>query len=422
MLAVLRPALVSLRLQIRFPIAMSLLKQIGTQYKDSFTGLSRETWILSIVMLINRSGYMAVPFMGLYVTQSLHRSPSDAGLIITLFGIGSILGSAVGGKLTDVIGFRPVQIIASVVSGIFFLFFASITHFETLCILSVIISFFAEAFRPANFAAIAAYAQKGLETRSYSLNRLATNIGWAFGASMGGMIASYDYRLLFYIDGAVSIFAGISILIFLPKIRGYSKAIKEKVKGIVVRKPWEDPVFIKFSILTTFFIIGFFLMFRVVPVFFKEEWAINEFMIGLILGLNGIIIALFEMVMIHRIEHKRSPMFFIVVGVLFIAASFLILMLPFGNRLVLGTLCVIFFTLGEMFALPFVNTFVMSRANEFNRGLYAAGYMLSWSIAQILGPTAGFYIAEHAGYNTLWLVLSALMLLTAFFYRRLKTT
>lgn len=399
---------------------MSLPKQIVTHYRDSFTGLSRETWILSIVMLINRSGYMAVPFMGLYVTQALHRSASDAGLIITLFGIGSILGSAIGGKLTDVIGFRPVQIIAAVVSGTFFLFFASITHFETLCILAVVISFFSEAFRPANFAAIAAYAKKGMETRSYSLNRLATNLGWAFGASMGGMIASFDYRLLFYIDGGVSIVAGLSILFFLPKIKGYSKTIKEKVKGVVVRKPWEDPVFVKFILLTTVFILGFFLMFRVVPVFFKENWKINEFMIGLILGLNGVIIALFEMVMIHKIEHRRPPMFYIVLGVLLIAISFLILMLPFGNPVVLGTLCLIFFTLGEMFTLPFVNTFVMSRANEFNRGLYAAGYMLSWSVAQVVGPTAGFYIAQLYGYNTLWIILSALMLVTAYFYYRLK--
>lgn len=400
---------------------MSLLQTIAGNYKRSFSGLSRETWILSIVMLINRSGYMAVPFMGLYVTQSLHRSASDAGFIITLFGLGSILGSAAGGKLTDVIGFRPVQIFSAIIGGTFFLFFASITHFHTLCILAVVISFFAEAFRPANFAAIAAYAKPGLETRSYSLNRLATNIGWAFGVSMGGLIASYNYSLLFYVDGMVSIFAGLSILFLLPKIKAYRKTIKEKVKGIVVRKPWEDGLFIRFILLSMIFIICFFLMFRVVPVFFKESWKINEFMIGLILGLNGVIIALFEMVMVHRIEGKRSPVFFITVGVLFIAASFLVLMIPFDSPILLGTLCIVFFTVGEMFALPFVNTFVMSRANEFNRGQYAAGYMLVWSVAQVVGPTAGFYIAEHHGYNVLWLILTALLLACAYLYKFMKT-
>ncbi|RZM30305.1 MAG: MFS transporter [Pedobacter sp.] len=401
---------------------MQLLKEIGTNYKDSFTGLSRETWILSIVMLVNRSGYMAVPFMGLFVTQSLHRSASDAGLIITLFGLGAILGSAAGGKFTDMIGFRPVQIIASIVSGAFFILFAHISDFNTLCVLAVVISFFSEAFRPANFAAIAAYSKPELQTRSYSLNRLAINIGWAIGASMGGMIASYDYRLLFIVDGVVSIVAGLSILVFLPKIRGYRKEIKEKIKGIIVRKPWEDILFIKFLLLTTVFVICFFLMFRVVPVFFKEVWKIDEFLIGLILGLNGIIIAIFEMVMIHRIEKKRSPIFFIIVGVGFIACSFLVLLLPFPMPILLGSLSMVFFTIGEMFALPFINTFVMSRANEFNRGQYAAGYMLCWSIAQLVGPTAGFFIAEQYGYNLLWIVLVSLLVFSGYMYRLMRTS
>ncbi|NQX55970.1 MFS transporter [Pedobacter panaciterrae] len=399
---------------------MLLFKEIARTYKLSFTGLSRETWILSIVMLINRSGYMAVPFMGLFITQSLHRPASDAGLIITLFGVGSIMGSAAGGKLTDVIGFRPVQIVASIVSGTFFLFFANITHFHTLCALAVVISFFSEAFRPANFVAIAAYAKPELQTRSYSLNRLAVNMGWAVGVSMGGLIASYDYRLLFYVDGTVSIIAGLGILWFLPKIKDYRKALKEKVKGIVVRKPWEDAVFIRFLLLTAVFIICSFLMFRVVPVFYKEIWKIGEFEIGLILGLNGIIIALFEMVMIHKIENKRSPIFFIVLGAILVACSFAVLLLPFGSPIVLGTLCIVFFTFGEMFALPFINTFVMSRANEFNRGQYAAGYMLCWSIAQVVGPIAGFFIAERYGYNTLWIVITILLMISAYMYRLMK--
>jgi len=399
---------------------MLLFKEIARTYKLSFTGLSRETWILSIVMLINRCGYMAVPFMGLFVTQSLHRPASDAGFIITLFGVGSIMGSAAGGKLSDVIGFRPVQIVTSVVSGTFFLFFAYITNFHTLCVLAVVISFFSEAFRPANFVAIAAYAKPELQTRSYSLNRLAVNMGWAIGVSLGGLIASYDYRLLFIVDGSVSIIAGIGIFWFLPKVKDYRKAIKEKVKGVIVRKPWQDIVFVKFLLLTAVFVICSFLMFRVVPVFYKEIWKIGEFEIGIILGINGIIIALFEMVMIHKIENKRSPVFFIVVGSLFITASFAVLLIPLGSPVVLGVVSIVFFTLGEMFALPFINTFVMSRANEFNRGQYAAGYMLCWSIAQVVGPTAGFFIAEKYGYNPLWISVSILLLISAYMYRLIR--
>ena len=155
-----------------------MFKKIAVTYQRSFSGLSIETWLLSWVMLINRAGTMAVPFIGLYVTHFSNRPLTDATLLISLFGSGSVLGDIIGGKLTDVIGFRPVQIFSQIVSGVLFIVFAQMRDFTGLCFLTVLISFISEAFKPANFAPIAAYASEGKHTRSYSLNRLAINLGW----------------------------------------------------------------------------------------------------------------------------------------------------------------------------------------------------------------------------------------------------
>ena len=386
-----------------------MFRLILNTYKTSFSGLSRETWLLSIVMLLNRCGSMAVPFMGLYVTQSLHRSEMDAGLIVALFGVGAILGSAAGGKLTDVIGFRPVQILSSAISGVLFILFSTITHFSTLCVLAVIISFFSEAFRPANFTAIANYAKEGTTTRSYSLNRLATNMGFSAGITLGGLIASINYHLLFIVEGLVSIMVGLSILFLLPKVKGFVKQAKENRSKMNIVKPWQDAFYVQFILLTTIFITCAFLMFRVVPIFFKEQWHIDEFAIGIIIGLNGGIIALFEMIMINRIEKKRPPIFFIIVGALFFAVSYLLLSVPLIFHIGVAVLAIITLTIGEMFALPFINTVVISRSNPHNRGLYAAGYTLSWSFAQVVGPLAGFYIAKQLGYNWLWAGVAVLL-------------
>lgn len=396
-----------------------MFKLILNTYKTSFSGLSRQTWLLSIVMMFNRCGSMAVPFMGLYVTQSLHRSEMDAGLIITLFGVGSILGSATGGKLTDMIGFRPVQILSSIIGGLLFILFSTITHFSTLCILAVVISFFSEAFRPANFTAVAHYATEGTITRSYSLNRLAVNIGWSVGISLAGIIASFNYKLLFIVEGAVSIIVGILILSFLPQGKGFIKKAKENALNMVIMKPWKDIFYVKFILLTTVFITCAFLMFRVVPVFFKEQWHIDEFAIGIIIGINGAVIALFEMIMINKIEARRPPMFFIIIGAVFFAVSYMMLSAPISFHIIAAVVVIIIFTGGEMFSLPFINTIVISRSNAHNRGLYAAGYTLSWSCAQVIGPLFGFYIAKNLGYNWLWFGLACILVLCAWGFNRL---
>jgi MFS family permease len=391
-----------------------MLRQIFTAYKTSFSGLSKESWLLSIVILVNRCGYMAVPFMSLYVTQALHRSFFDAGIIGTVFGVGAILGAGAGGKLTDMFGFRPVQIISSLIGGILFLFFSQVKDFNMLCILALFISFFSDAFRPANFTAIAAYAAPGKETRSYSLNRLATNIGFAVGISLGGIVASYNYQLLFIVDGVVSIMVAFSIFWFLPAVKGFRKKVAEKIVGVVVRKPWQDLQFIKFLLLNAVFATCFFLMFRIVPVFYKEQWHFDEALIGVILAINGIIIALFEMVMISKIENKKSPQFYIALGVVIVAASFAVFLLPNFFPVVLAIISITCFTFGEMFSIPFINTFVIKRSNEFNRGQYAAGYMVSWSLAQVSAPIIGFYIAAEFNYNILYIGITIMLIFCAY--------
>ena len=397
-----------------------MFNRILNTYKASFGGLSRETWVLSLLVLLNRCGFMAVPFMGLYITQVLHRPESDAGIIISFFGFGAIAGAAAGGKFTDMFGYRPVQIVAALVSGLFFLFFAFVENFTWLCVLAVVISFFSEAFRPANYAAISSYAAPGTETRSYSLNRLAVNIGWAIGVSVGGIIAAFNYKLLFMVEGGVSISVAIAILLFLPyKKTTLSKEEKNQLTD-TIRKPWQDILFIKFLLLSAMFTTCFFMMFRVVPVFYKEVWHLNEALIGFILGINGVMIAVLEMVMISKIENKKSPIFYIVVGVITVSLSFVVLMLPKFIPLVLAVSSIVLFTFGEMLSLPFFNTFVVKRSNEYNRGLYAAGYTLSWSVAQVIGPTSGFYIAEKFGYNVLWISVTGLLLLCACFFSKLK--
>jgi len=394
-----------------------MIRKLTNTYKQSFSGLSRETWVLSTVLLINRSSSMAVPFMSLYMTQYLNRPPSDAGLIISLFGVGSIAGAAAGGKLTDVIGFRSVQVISSIVGGIFFILFSTITDFHSLCIFTLLISFFSEAFKPANFIAIGTYAAPGTETRSYSLNRLAGNLGFAVGSSVGGIVASFSYPMLFIIDGSVSVVAGILILYFLPATKIIVKTVTEKIKETGALKPWQDKLFVRFILLNILLNTCFFLMFRLVPLFYKEVWHINELWIGLILGLNGLIIALFEMVMISKIENRRSLFHYIIWGILLLAVGYILLLMPWIGTVVAALISIIIFTAGEMFALPFINSFVMSRSNDTHRGLYAASYTLSWSVAQVIGPSAGFYLAERYGYNWLWIILVLLLLWCAAGFR-----
>ena len=61
-------------------------------YRNAYSGLSRSTWLLSLVMLINRSGTMVIPFMTLYLT-GIGYSIGQAGIVFGLFGAGAFTGA-----------------------------------------------------------------------------------------------------------------------------------------------------------------------------------------------------------------------------------------------------------------------------------------------------------------------------------------
>src|SRR5450432_2095771 len=179
-----------------------------TAYKDAYAGLSGNTWLLSLVMLINRSGTMVVPFMSLYLTSGkMGYSIGQAGFVYGLFGAGAFMGAWLGGKLTDKVGFYPVQLVTLIGGGLLFMILGQMKSFSSICMVSFILSFVNEAFRPANSTAIAFYSKEENRTRSYSLNRLAINLGWAVGSAIGGLLAKYNYEILFWVDGITNISA-----------------------------------------------------------------------------------------------------------------------------------------------------------------------------------------------------------------------
>jgi len=92
-------------------------------YKQAYSGLSRNSWYLCLVMLVNRSGTMVIPFLTLYCTIQLRFSIREAGYVMAFLGLGSICGAFIGGKITDKLGFYDVQIFALLSGGVFFVLF-----------------------------------------------------------------------------------------------------------------------------------------------------------------------------------------------------------------------------------------------------------------------------------------------------------
>ncbi|HEV2355989.1 MAG TPA: MFS transporter, partial [Puia sp.] len=295
-------------------------------YKQAYSGLSRATWLLSVVMLVNRSGTMVIPFMTIYLTSpAMGYSIAQAGLVMGIFGLGAVCGGFIGGRLTDRWGFHRVQLMALTGGGICFLVLGQVRSYPLICGCTFVLSVVNDAFRPANSTAIAAYSKEENRTRSYSLNRLAINLGWAVGGAVGGFLASINYHLLFWVDGGTNLAAALMLRLFLrPEANGLAHAERQREEGPVA-SPYRDRAYQQFILGTVLFASCFFQIFTTLPLFYKRGMGMPEYMIGLLMTLNGLIIAAIEMVMVFRLEGKRENLYYISYGVLAVGISYVLL-------------------------------------------------------------------------------------------------
>lgn len=399
-----------------------MLKKAFHLYHSSFTGLSRETWLLSTIMLINRSGTMVLPFMTLYLTsKEMNRSLSDAGTVVGLWGLGAIVGAFFGGKLTDKIGYHKVQLITLFCGGIFFMVLGQMHSYPLICLFTFILSMVNEAFRPANATAITAYSKPENRTRSNSLNRLAINLGWAVGVSIGGIIASYSYELLFWIDGITNILAALSLFYFLKPIAvTKDNVVKQDITEPEAPSVYKDKYFLVYIFLLTLFGFAFFQMFSTVPKYFRDSLHLSEQFIGFIMALNGLLIVMIEMVLINFLEGKRHIMIYISFGTLLCAIAFLLLLLPIEGKLI-SLFMILMMTIGEIISMPFMSTYWSMRATKKNSGQYAALVTIAWSTGQTVGPYACSKLVEASSFNVMFMALGGLLSFTALGFSWLKS-
>ncbi len=383
-------------------------------YKKAYSGLSKESWYLSLVMFINRSGTMVLPFMTIYCTQKLNFTIVQAGVIMGLFGAGSIAGAFIGGKITDKLGFHYLQVGALFSGGIMFLTLSFLETFLSLGIGVFLLSMCNDSFRPANSTAVAYYSTDKNRTRSYSLNRLAINLGWSFGGALGGLIASHNYKFLFYVDGFTNIMAAFLLLYLLPAIKPEKEPETSEQKPII-KSAYRDKMYLAFIVLTALFASCFFQFFTMQPVFFKTQWHFTEQFIGILMAMNGLIIVFSEMVLIHKLEGKKQPLYFICLGVIMVGLGFLLFNI-FQPAIWVAILSMLLLTLGEMFSMPFMNTYWISRTTKNNRGEYAGLFTISWAVAQILAPVYGSIIIQHGGYTSLWYLIFAIAMFVSICY------
>lgn len=272
-------------------------------------------------------------------------------------------------------------------------------------------------------ASISVLESQENRTKAIGIIRLAINLGFAAGPASGGLIAfSIGYKWLFLIDAGTCMLAAFFLLfIFRKQIKLESNRKKAEAKAgekpsvLLVIK---DHYFMIFIFLIFIMACVFMQFFNSVPVFFKQNLSLNESDIGLLMALNGILVVILELPMIHLLKGKNE-MKLISLGCILLSLCYAVLV--FESWAGVTIICLVLFSVGEILVLPYATTAIMNRAPEHLRGRYLAIYGMAFSVCHMLAPFIGLRIAENFSFSVLWISVAAFLIIPIVFIYRMRS-
>jgi len=382
--------------------------------------LPKQIWILSAATLVNRAGTMVLPFLVLYITRTLGITPARAALALTVYGIGALCTMPLAGWLTDRAG--PMAVIKSSLfgcGGLLFLF--PVAHrFPAILLMTFFFAVLNESLRPPSLSIISDCVDPPRRKSAFALSRLAVNLGMSVGPALGGVLAVFSFRLLFFVDGASSILAGVLLLLAPwphPSPRGYrdhewddpkdlGREIEaESIEPLAAPHPGADLVAFRNRPMLYFLMalipvqMVFFQLTSTVPLFVVRYLHLPESVYGLIFTINTLMIVALE-VPLNTAMANWSHRSTLTLGALLYAIGFGSFALV--SRMSHIVVSVIVFTFGEMILLPGSSAYAAEIAPAGRRGEYMGLYTMSFSIAFSLGPLAGAALLQRWGPHGLW--------------------
>ncbi|MDG4806417.1 MFS transporter [Micromonospora sp. WMMD1120] len=387
------------------------MRTMRTWFRDTTGGLPTTFWYLWSGTLINRLGSFVLVFLAIYLTQERGFSPSQAGLVIGLWGVGGAFGTTAGGTLADRWGRRPTLLTAHVGAAAMMLALGLARDLWAVALGALLLGMFAEAARPAFGAMMIDVVPARDRLRAFSLNYWAINLGFACAAVLAGLAAQADYLLLFVVDAGTMLITALIIFVKVPETQQVrsATAAATKAPGGALRTILTDRVYLGFVALNLFAALVFLQHISMLPIAMGDS-GLSPATYGSVIALNGVLIVVGQL-FVPRLIRGRSRSHVL-------ALASVVMGVGFGLTALAGTawfygLTVLIWTVGEMLNSPSNSTLIAELSPAELRGRYQGVFSLSWQIAGASAPILGGLVREHAGNDALWYGCAALGALTA---------
>ena len=357
--------------------------------------------LLAGVFVNKLAAFMQI-FLVLFLTHRGY-SPGQAGFALGMYGAGAVVGTMIGGSVSDALSARMATLISMWGSAGLLVSIVYFHDYYAIVAAVVLVSMIGQLYRPAAQAMLAELTPPERLVMVTAMYRLSLNLGTTAAPVLGVMLVSISYNLLFWGEAAAALAYGVAAIWMLPRrprpVRDVAEAPREQERerkrrfGSGYRELLRDRRFMIYLFAFLLLNITYHQYTGALPLGIVKA-GLSIWWYAAVISFNAITVVLFEMWVTKYVQTwpprvaQLAGFFLLSVGYFFYAVQ----MAP--TFIILGTLL---FSVSEIVGAPTLYAYPGMIAPAHLRGRYFGAMQSTYGLGSTIGPIVGILIFEHVG-------------------------
>ncbi|MYS38392.1 putative MFS family arabinose efflux permease [Streptomyces sp. KhCrAH-43] len=363
---------------------------------SSYKGLPRTAWIIFGGTIVNRLGFMVVPFL-VYYLGSRDVSTSQVTYVLGCLGIGTLVGPLLSGVLADRWSRRQTMITGLVGTAVSHGLLFVAPNLVSLALAAAVLSVCGTMVSPSANAILGASVDAERRRNAFSLVYWAVNIGSAGAGILGGFLAEQGYWLLFLVDGSCSIAYAFIVASLLPADRQGSIPLAGRPTrgyGVVFRDPLMRGLLPLFGITLAIYSLTE----AALPLSIRDD-GLSPKILGLMATVNAVVVVVLQPIATTVLDRFRPLAVYVcAAGLIGLGVA----LTGLAHDVWTYAATVVVWSVGEAAIGGIHSATIQSIAPEHARGRYQGAFQWLWGSSRFVALTAGTALYASAGPAFLW--------------------
>ncbi|MEV6526205.1 MFS transporter [Longispora sp. NPDC051575] len=386
------------------------MESLNRWLRETTGGLPRTFWYLWSITLIGNIASFVLIFLTFYLRSARGFTATEVGVVLAVAGVGSVLGSTLGGVLADRWSRRRTAITGYLICVVSLIGTGLSPDLPVVLTMMLLNGLGMSVAGTASSALVTDVVAEADRTRAFSINYWSINIGTSVAALLAPIAMRADFFLLFAVDAAgVAVLATIMFAL-VPETRPVAAGSGPAAPGSL-RDVLTDRVFLTFVVLFFVFQLIFKQSNAGLPLAVQGD-GLDATAYGWIYVVNTLLIVVGQL-FLPRLIRDRAHSKVLALGVFLVGAGFGLTALADVAWFYAVTVAV--WTLGEMAYFSVLDASVAGLAPGHLRGRYFGIFSSASQLSRFAAPLLAGYLLHSHG-EALWILCLVLGVAAAVAY------